>query len=144
MNEEGEPGENEDRGFKVFKLAPSNYKQWDGSPEQDTKAYVDQIEMFSTALVDGWKPEDVIYEVAIKEGYPLTSKLEVVEEVHSNRVYRVSADDMSFHICLDDKLLNETVESLDLNRDSLFVCLDAALSDDQAANIALQCKLKTI
>jgi len=37
-----------------------------------------------------------------------------------------------------------TVRALKLGKEDLFVCRDAALADEEAANLALQCKLKTI
>jgi len=69
-----------------------------------------------------------------------------LEEVKSNQVFRVTDPDreQSFCICLDDKLQDKTAEVLAFGKEDLFVCRDAALTDEQAANLALQCKLKTI
>jgi len=36
------------------------------------------------------------------------------------------------------------VKKLGLSKDELFVCRDVALDDEAAANLALQCRLKTI
>jgi len=36
------------------------------------------------------------------------------------------------------------VKALELDKEDLFVCRDAALTDDLAANLALQYRLKTI
>ncbi|MBS4058913.1 MAG: site-specific DNA-methyltransferase, partial [Bacteroidetes bacterium] len=62
-----------DLGFKVFKLATSNYKQWDADPAglQDPTGLVRQAELFNDPLVAGWQSENVLYEVALKEGYGL-------------------------------------------------------------------------
>lgn len=67
-------------------------------------------------------------------------------EVKGNQVFRVSdpGREQSFCICLDDKLRNGATETLALGKEDLFVCRDVALTDEQAANLALQCKLKTI
>jgi adenine-specific DNA-methyltransferase len=102
--------------------------------------------MFADPLVDGWKPESVIWEVAMKEGYALTSRIEKVGGVKRNAVWRVTDGDkgQSFLICLDAKLEPETLSSLPLGKDDLFICRDAALDDETAANLALQCHLKTI
>ena len=66
--------------------------------------------------------------------------------VVSNTVYRITDADtgQSFLICLDDKFNAETAKAMALGKEDLFVCRDAALTDEQAANLALQCKLKTI
>lgn len=135
--------EGEDLGFRVFRLARSNYKQWDGAAEQDPEAYLAQMGMFNDPLIEGWKVEDVIFEVALKEGFKLTCKVEKLDS-EENTIYRVSEGEDSFFICLDDSVGSGLVEQLGLNKDTVFVCRDVALSDEQAANLALQCKLKTI
>ena len=136
----------EDLGFKVFKLAESNYRPWKGVEKNDGVAYAKTMELFTDPLVPGWKPVNMVYEVALKEGYRLTSKVEKVEGFKDNTVYRVTDADkgQSLRISLDDRLKATTVKALVLKKDDLFICRDSALSDEQAANLALQCNLKTI
>jgi adenine-specific DNA-methyltransferase len=143
LNERETP---EDLGFKVFKLAESNYKQWAGVEEIEPEAYINQMELFTDSLVEGWQPEKVVWEVALKEGYGLNSFIERVAEVSTNTIYRVSDPDkgQSFFICLDDSLMISAVTALGLGKNDLFICRDAALNDEIAANLALQCRLKTI
>ena len=50
----------------------------------------------------------------------------------------------SFQVCLDEELTETNIEHLDLSKDSVFICRDVALNDTLAANLALQCRLKTI
>ena len=59
----------EDLGFKVFKLAESNFRQWTGVEEKDINLYIQTMEMFIDPLLPDWKPENVRYEVARQEGY---------------------------------------------------------------------------
>jgi len=136
----------EDLGFKVFSLVESNYRPWKGVEKKDGAAYAETMELFTDPLVPGWKPVNVVYEVALKEGYSLTSKVEKVEGLKDNTVYLVTDADkgQSFRISLDDRLKAATVKALALKKDDLFICRDAALTDEQAANLALQCNLKTI
>ena len=136
----------EDLGFRVFKLAESNYRVWQGVKKKDGEAYADTMEMFADPLLPGWKPTNVLYEVALKEGYGLTSKIEKVAGIKDNTVWCVADPDkgQSFRICLDDKLKPATLKALALKKDDLFICRDSALTDEQAANLALQCALKTI
>ena len=136
----------EDLGFKVFKLTESNYREWKGVEDKDGQKYTDEMALFTDPLLPGWKPEDVIWEVALKEGYSLSSTVEALPTVKSNQVFRVTDPDreQSFYVCLDDKLDDATAKTLMLGKEDLFVCRDAALTDEQAANLALQCKLKTI
>jgi adenine-specific DNA-methyltransferase len=136
----------EDLGFRVFKLAESNYRPWKGVENKDGAAYVETMELFTDPLVPGWKPINVIYEAALKEGYGLTAKVEKVKGLKDNTVYLVTDADkgQSFRISLDDRLKAATVKALALKKDDLFICRDAALTDEMAANLALQCNLKTI
>jgi adenine-specific DNA-methyltransferase len=136
----------EDLGFRVFKLAESNFRSWNGVDEDTPEAYAQQMAMFSDSLVDNWKAEDVIYEVALKEGYGLNCAIEPVAGITGNTVYCVADPDreQSFHICLDNALQPETLQVLNLSPDDLFICRDVALDDEAAANLALQCRLKSI
>ena len=137
----------EDLGVRVFKLAESNYRTWNGIEEDTPDYYAGQLEFFSeNPLVEGWEPEGVIYEVAIKEGYRLDRLIEEVEETDENTIYRVMSADkqQSFCICLDEELFQDDVNKLKLTQDDLLVCRDQALDDTKAANLALQCRLKVI
>lgn len=136
----------EDLGFRVFKLAESNYRQWRGVGERDGDKYADEMDLFADPLLPGWTPEDVVWEVALKEGYGLSSTVEEVKGIKGNHVWRVTDADrgQSFLICLDDDLKEATVRALKLGKEDLLVCRDSALTDEQAANLALTCTLKTI
>jgi len=136
----------EDLGFKVFKLSESNYRSWKGVSDKDGKTYAETMEMFTDPLVPGWKTENVVCEVALKEGYSLTCRIEELNDIAGNQVFRVTDDDrgQSFIICLDDKLTATAIKALKLKKDDLFICRDVALTDELAANLALQCNLKTI
>ena len=136
----------EDLGFKVFKLTESNYRQWEGVQVKDGETYAKTMEMFTDSLLPGWEPENVICEVAIREGYSLTFKVEKQADIKANEVYRVTDPDkgQTFRICLDGQLKAATVKALNLTKDDRFICRDVALTDELAANLALQCNLRTI
>ena len=104
------------------------------------------MKLFADPLLPGWKADDVIWEVAVKEGYCLSSRIEEESKANGKMVYRVTDPDkeQSFRICLGDKLTLAMVKKLNLSKDDLFVCRDVALDDELAANLALQCRLKTI
>ncbi len=147
----------EDLGFKVFKLTPSNYRPWTGVDEHTPEAYIKQMALFLDPLVDGWTVEDVIYEVALKDrGYGLNCRIESLGTVRDpaqpgqppsrNVVYRITDPDkeQSCILCLADKIPPPLVRLLELDTTDAFVCRDVALDDETAANLALQCRLKTI
>jgi adenine-specific DNA-methyltransferase len=134
----------EDLGFRVFKLAPSHIRSWTGIEEATPEEYAGQMALFADPLVDGWKAEHVIYEIAFKEGYGLNCDIMPLDD--TSATYRVTDPDkeQSFSICLGDELPPDIIRTLGLTKDDLFVCRDIALTDDLAANLALQCRLKTI
>jgi hypothetical protein len=47
-------------------------------------------------------------------------------------------------VSLEDRLDLDSLNGLSLNADDVFICRDAALDDETAANLALQCRLETI
>jgi hypothetical protein len=47
-------------------------------------------------------------------------------------------------ICLDDELEDATIDSLSLDKQNVFVCLDTALDYSQKVSLAMQCLLKVI
>lgn len=136
----------EDLGFKVFKLRESNYKQWVFDSIDDPKAYIKQLEMFADPLIEDWLDENVTYEVSLKEGYGLNVDIDPKGFKNPSGLYRVTdADkDQSFYICLADKIKLKDLKPLNLKKDDLFICRDVALDDETAANLSLQCRLKTI
>jgi adenine-specific DNA-methyltransferase len=84
--------------------------------------------------------------VILREGFSLTSRVEPVADLPGAPVWKVSDDDrqQAFYLCLDAGLTLETTNALGLTRDDLFICRDVALDDTEAANLALQCRLKLI
>ena len=146
-----------DYGFRVFTLAESHFRQEEILPDEDIQRYIAQLESSVEPLRDGWRVEDVLYEVALKEGYPLDSAIEKVEGLASNTVFcitappdarsesaSIGAERRRFYFCLDAELAEGDVARLGLSKDSVFICRDVALTDTLAANLALQCRLKTL
>ncbi|MFQ5340718.1 MAG: site-specific DNA-methyltransferase [Anaerolineae bacterium] len=148
-----------DLGFKVFKLAPSTFRQWEPPAGQEPEALEQQLILFEGGLEAGAEPLDVIYEVILKEGHGLNARIEPLA-LETNQVYRVtdeasqvtgtsevpvtSGDERSFYICLDDEIHDATIDRLDLGRETVFICLDTALDDSKKVNLTMQCILKVI
>jgi adenine-specific DNA-methyltransferase len=134
------------QGFRVFKLAPSNIRRWTGVEEKKVDTYLAQLEAFTDALAPGWKPDNVIWEVALREGFSLTARIEKITASKGGTYWRVSdlEQERTFTICLDDVLTLDSVQALGLSKNDVFVCRDVALDDTLAANLALQCRLKVI
>lgn len=140
---EDPPSTNIDTGFRVYKLAETNYKAWEGVKEQTIDDYLETLEEHLDPLKSDWIPEDLVYEVALKEGYSLTANIETIV-TESNKVFKVYAEENHFYICLDKEIQQTTIDQLNPDKETLLVVRDKALTDTQAANLALQCKLKTL
>ena len=63
-----------DLGFKVFKLKESNFKIWRSNIETEEEL-IAQMQRHLEPLDENAKTEDVLYELLIKSGVPLTAKV---------------------------------------------------------------------
>jgi len=138
--------QNLDLGFKVFKLKESNFKAWEGVKTKDPKEYIAQMQLFKDPIKPKTKTQDILWEVAIKEGYPFTVEINKIKDVKDNTVYKVEdkTKNQFFYICLDNKIVLNNLKPLNLKKENLFIARDIALNDEQQANLALQCNLKTL
>lgn len=139
-----------DLGFRVLKLAKSNVVRWRGD-KATSESLDDLIAQMQSTLVPGWKTEDVLTELMLLEGYPLDSSKTQSPDFDSNLVYSVTHPDKQTRllVCLDDRLVEATIEQLtslsDLERKTFdFICLDAALTDQLKARLADKVRVKTI
>ena len=129
---------NVDNGFKVYKLSKSNYKRWKNIEDMEIPVITSIFDDISTPLVKGWKKDELLTEVLLLEGFPLTSQITYLDEVLQNEVYSVSAQEFCDHnlfVCLDDTIEPNTIEQLELEKDDIFICLDSALTDELKAQL---------
>jgi adenine-specific DNA-methyltransferase len=82
----------------------------------------------------------------LREGFGLETRFAARDLANGNKVYDVRDPHtaQAFIICLDDQIRADFIKHCDLAPETLFVCRDIALDDTAAANLALQCRLKTI
>ena len=67
---------NQDIGFKVLKLADSNFKQWQQIEGKDAKALTEQMQLFIDPVAENATIENMVYEFLLKSGKDLNSKIE--------------------------------------------------------------------
>ncbi|MBT4663149.1 MAG: hypothetical protein HOC18_14760 [Candidatus Marinimicrobia bacterium] len=65
----------QDLGFKVFKLQDSNFKIWRTDIKTEAEL-TEQIELHIEPLAENANIENVLYELLLKSGVPLTAKIE--------------------------------------------------------------------
>lgn len=104
-----------DTGFKVFKLDTSNLKTWDASPiNSNDSAQIDLFMERLNGMIETIKPDrtdtDMVYEVMLKMGIPLTYSVTPVE-IGGKTAYSVGADCLLL-VCLQEGLSTEIIETM--------------------------------
>jgi len=110
-----------DLGFRVFKLAESNFKPWNSDVPHAAAAIERQLELHISHIVEGRTDQDMLYEILLKSGYPLTTPVETVS-LAGKAVYSVA--DGELFICLERKLTLELIRALAERKPERVVCLD--------------------
>jgi adenine-specific DNA-methyltransferase len=138
----------EDLGFKVFKLSKPSVEPWTPDYNRDPETYADKLRLFNDPLVSGWRPVNVIWEIALRQGFGLNTYFVEKKVGDGITLYEVTDPDkepaQTVVVCLDEQVRVDLSRHYPLTADTLFVCRDIALDDTAAANLALQCRLKTI
>jgi len=145
-------------GFKVFKLAASNYRVVDEiekTEESNNEELISLIRkriqsslIFDDSLTDNYKEINVVYENLIKEGLSLNSEIKKIQ-IEKNSLYEVSDDkgkNKLIYLCFE-KLHKETINSMEFTNtgeDTILICFDIHLTDSDKANLSKTFKIKTM
>ena len=125
-----------DFGFRVFELAQSNVKEWDSTIEHDVGTLKAQLTLGVDHLRDKRTDMDIVYEVLLKSGYPLSARL-TTEYIHDKRVYSVA--DGAFLICLERNLDLGLIRAIADKRPERVLFLDEGFAgNDQIKTNAVQ------
>jgi len=129
-------GGKQDRGFRVFKLAESNFKGWEASAPKDGATLAQQLELHIDHIREGRTSEDILYEILLKSGFPLTTPVEKVE-LDGKPVYSVAGGGML--ICLEKELSLEVIRAMAEKKPQRVICLDLGFAgNDQLKANAVQ------
>ncbi len=126
-----------DRGFKVLKLSESNFKPWNAQVEQgNTVALEKQLDLHVDHIRDGRTADDILYEILLKSGFPLTTPIKNIalagKTIHS-------AADGALFICLEKELTLELIRAMAEQKPARVVCLDEGFAgNDQLKTNAVQ------
>ena len=96
-----------DLGFKAYNLSLSNFKVWQG--DMSDAELGEQIEMHVDHLSKASSAEDVLYELLLKAGFPLTTKVQSIE-MAGKAVF--SIEDGALLICLEKEITPELIDAL--------------------------------
>lgn len=135
-----------DLGFKYFILSSSNLKKWLPYEGDDTIQLEAQFEDFINPTKDEWNEIDLIYEIMLIEGFTLDSDVLKIDSQKSNELFKIVSNncDHSLWICLDKTIDKNTIDTLSLDANDIFICFDTAIKDEDKAVLSDKGLIKTI
>ena len=131
----------QDTGFKVLKLSDSNFKQWQQIIGKDANALEEQMKLFVDPVSESATIENMVYELLLKSGKDLNSKIEHKATSPSDTLgyYCINNNELVF------MLENATQQIVDLvlkEQPQKVIALDRLFTgnDQLKTNTALQMK----
>jgi adenine-specific DNA-methyltransferase len=129
-------GKKPDRGFRVFKLQNSNFKTWNADVPKEPAALAQQLEMHVHHIVEGRTQDDLLFEILLKSGFPLTTPIERLT-LTDQTIFSIAEGAML--ICLEKKLTPELIKAMADRNPERVVCLDEGFAgNDQLKTNAVQ------
>ena len=126
----------QDRGFRVFKLAESNFKPWNADVPHDAPMLEKQLDLHVDHIRDGRTADDLLYEILLKSGFPLTAPVENLKLV-GKTVHSVAGG--ALFICLEGALTLDLIRAMAEKKPERVVCLDEGFAgNDQLKANAVQ------
>jgi adenine-specific DNA-methyltransferase len=126
----------QDRGFRVFKLSSSNFRPWPADIAHDSASLEAQLELHIDHVLGDRTASDLLYEILLKSGFSLTTPV-VVESVGEKVVFSVAEG--ALLICLEDGLTIEFIRAAAQRKPERIVCLDQGFAgNDQLKANAVQ------
>ena len=123
-----------DLGFKSYKLSPSNFKIWRNDVIENSEDLDKMINLFDTKVKAASEKENILIELLLKSGYPLT--VNIKEE---NNFYSIANGETVIALDLvNEEVINEILKLKPKN----VIMLDKMFSgnDHLKTNTALQMK----
>lgn len=134
VENENKAQDEQDLGFKVFKLDKSNFKIWDGNIEEET--IETQLQMGIDHVDPNSSAEDILYEILLKSGFGLDVPIAELQ-LAGKTVYSIAED--ALLICLDKDLNKEAIKAIAKKEPARVVCLDEGFKgNDQLKTNAVQ------
>ncbi|MBX3414705.1 MAG: site-specific DNA-methyltransferase [Pirellulales bacterium] len=126
-------------GFRKLKLTSSNFKIWDGTGEATAAELEKQLGLFADHVLPDRTEQDVLYELMLKAGLPLTAAIEQ-KAVAGQKVYAIA--DGLLAICLANPISQECLRGIMELAPQRVICLDAAFggNDQLKTNTVLEMK----
>ncbi len=133
----------QDLGFRLLSLAESNLLPWAGTSSDQKGELENQLSFQVNHLRPGRSDDDLLFEILLKEGFPLTTRFETVQV--ATQAARSLADG-GLIVCLSRKLNLEAIRAIAEREPNRVVCLDEGFAgnDQLKANAVQIFKAKNI
>ena len=121
-----------DFGFKVFRLADSNFKQWHDYRGSEQQQWQQQSIDFINPVAENATIDNMVYELLLKNGKSLNSTIE-----HSDSIYNINSGEL---VLLLESVDQETIDHVLTLHPQKVIALDNLFSgnDQLKTNTALQ------
>lgn len=122
--EKGQFAQNLDIGFRVLKLDSSNMKDVYYRPEDYSQSLLD---MFEDNIKEDRTPLDLLFQVMLDLGKPLSAKIEE-KEIAGKHVFVVDGNDLI--ACFDKDIMDEVVKAIAQMKPLYAVFRDSSMAND--------------
>lgn len=124
----------QDLGFKVLKLADSNFKQWQQIEGKDAKALAEQMKLFVDPVSESATIENMVYELLLKSGKDLNSTIE-----KNDGYFLINGNEMALML---EKATQEIIDAVIAEKPTKVIALDKLFkgNDQLKTNTVLQMK----
>ncbi len=125
-----------DRGFRVFKLAESNFKTWAADASADEVTLEQQLELHVDHIRKSRTDQDLLYELLLRSGFPLSTPVETLS-LDGKTAYSVASG--ALLICLEREPTLELVRAMAETKPERVVMLDEGFAgNDQLKTNSVQ------
>lgn len=143
VGESGEPRLQFDKrrvqGFRFFKLSRSNFKVWKSDQITNEDELKAQVELFGNSHDDNIVEVKFLWELMIKNGLSLSSKVNI-KEFENSTIYYVKKPSLAFCFSqVTDTVVKELIVSI---KPSQFVCLDSSFTNEDCIKTNIILKLQ--
>ena len=94
---------------------------------------------------DSWNKNKLLIELLLNEGFPLDSKL-TKSFIGKNEIVMIESEMVPnyLNVCLDNEIEEKLIDQLTLNNQTIFICLDNAISNQNKLRLSDKGFIKTI
>ncbi|WP_026993707.1 site-specific DNA-methyltransferase [Flectobacillus major] len=124
-------------GFRKYTLASSNFKIWRGDVVENEEDLIKQMQLFTTPQKENTQSENILWELLIKNGVPLTEKIESITLQDGAKIYYTANKKLAFVL---DSYTDEVQTAVLALKPKNIICLDSLFHNND--NVKTNAQLK--